>query len=475
MAQDYRLRGFCTIFPQPLHASAIGVARRDAKVLHMEAIVNVAAHIKGAGFFAKLIGIAIIGMLLLWPVESIRDLVEERMERSASVTAEMGTQWGPEVEARGPYLVVPRINSNQLAYILPAETRIDVNLPVESRHRGIFTVPTYRGELVVQSVFDGARLAALGEQSELDLARGELVMLFTLGSAPSSNGLIWNGVALTASVDDVVREKSSAVVARVDASGLTAGKRIELNWKLAAQGISRLEVAPTAPKGKITMHSPWPGPSFVGDVLPTRRSVGPAGFEAAWDNAGSKLPELSIGTSLPTPVLMVPTAGVRLVDPVDHYTQVERSVKYASLVILLTFAVFILFELTAKLRVHPVQYVFVGCALVLFYLLLLSTSEHTGFTVAYAIAATATTALVGAYTSAVLHAKKRAALVSVELAATYGILYVIMSAESFALLAGATMLFVVLATIMFVTRKIDWYALSAKPVATPATATPVSQ
>ena len=425
--------------------------------------MNIASQIKGAGFFAKLIGIAAIGMLLLWPVDSIRDLVEERMDRASVVTAEMGTQWGPEVEARGPYLVVPRINSNQLAYVLPAEAHIDINLPVESRHRGIFTVPAYRGELVVRATFDCARLAALGsEQSETDFRRAELVMLFTYGSSPSSTGLIWNGAALTTSQDDVAREKDSAVVARVDAGALGAGKRVELTWKLAAQGISRLEVAPTAPKGKITMHSAWPGPSFVGDVLPTRRSVGPAGFEAAWENAGSRLPELTLGTSLPTPVLTVPTAGVRLVDPVDHYTQVERSVKYAALVILLTFAVFILFELTAKLRVHPVQYTFIGCALVLFYLMLLSTSEHTGFTVAYAIAATATTALVGAYTSAVLLAKKRALIVSVELAATYGILYVIMSAESFALLAGATMLFVVLATIMFVTRKIDWYALGGK-------------
>lgn len=426
--------------------------------------MNMAAHIKGAGFFAKLIGIAIIGMLLLWPVGSIRDLIEERMERSYVVTSDMGNQWGPEVEARGPYLVVPRINSNQVAYVLPAEARIDVNVPVESRHRGIFTVPTYRGELTVQATFDGNRLTALGSQSnEMDFSRAELVMLFTYGSAPSSNGLVWNGTALTTSQDDVAREKNSAVVARVDASALGAGKRVELSWKLAAQGISRLEVAATSAKSKLSMHSPWPGPSFVGDVLPTHRSVGPAGFEANWDSVGSRLPELSIGTSLPTPILAVPTVGVRLVDPVDHYTKVERSVKYAALVILLTFAVFALFELTTKLRVHPVQYVFIGCALVLFYLLLLSTSEHTGFTVAYAIAATATTGLVGAYTSAVLRAKKRAAVVSVELAATYGILYVIMSAESFALLAGATMLFVVLATIMFVTRKIDWYTLGAKP------------
>lgn len=437
--------------------------------------MNVASQIKGAGFFAKLIGIAAIGMLLLWPVGSIRDLVEERMERSSVVTAEMGSQWGPEIEARGPYLVVPRINSNQLAYVLPAEARIDVNLPVESRHRGIFTVPTYRGELNVQATFDGSRLAALGsQQAEMDFSRAELVMLFTYGSAPSSSGIVWNGTALTTSQDDVAREKNSAVIARVDATPLGAGKRVELTWKLAAQGISRLEVAPTAVKGKVTMHSAWPGPSFVGDVLPSHRSVGPAGFEAAWESLATRLPELTIGTSVPVPVLTVPTAGVRLIDPVDHYTQVDRSVKYAALVILLTFAVFILFELTAKLRVHPVQYTFIGCALVLFYLLLLSTSEHTGFTTAYAIASTATTVLVGAYTSAVLHAKTRALIVSVELAATYGILYVIMSAESFALLAGATMLFVVLATIMFVTRKIDWYALGAKPAPQP-TVSPLAQ
>ncbi len=427
--------------------------------------MNVARHIKGAGFFAKLVGIAGIGMFLLWPVGNIRDLIEERMERSSAVTSEMGTLWGPEVEARGPYLVVPRLGSNQLAYILPAEAHIDTSLPVENRHRGIFAVPTYRGELHVQATFDGARLAALGAQaSEMDFAHAELVMLFTYGTAPSSNGLTWNGAALTTSQDDVAREKNSAVVAKVDASPLAAGKRVELDWLLAAQGISRLEVAATAAKSKLTMRSAWPGPSFVGDVLPTRRTVGPAGFEAAWDSVGARLPELTIGTSLPNAVLTVPTVGVLLVDPVDHYTRVERSVKYASLVILLTFAVFILFELTAKLRVHPVQYAFIGFALVLFYLLLLSTSEHTGFTIAYAIASTATTALVGAYTSSVLQAKKRAAIVTAELAATYGILYVIMSAESFALLAGATMLFTVLATIMFVTRKIDWYALGAKQV-----------
>jgi inner membrane protein len=148
---------------------------------------------------------------------------------------------------------------------------------------------------------------------------------------------------------------------------------------------------------------------------------------------------------------------VSFVQAVDHYQQTERAVKYGLLFVILTFTVFLLWELLRNLRLHPVQYVLIGAALVVFYLLLLSLAEHIPFAAAYGVAATATIALVAGYSASVLLAGLRGALgIGAWLAALYGVLFVLLQLEDVALLVGSVFVFVMLALVMFLTRRIDW-------------------
>jgi inner membrane protein len=166
---------------------------------------------------------------------------------------------------------------------------------------------------------------------------------------------------------------------------------------------------------------------------------------------------------MPPQIAAAPAVGVRFFDPVDHYLQVTRAVKHAVLVILLTFAALFLLEVLARLRVHPVQYLLVGCALTVFYLLLLSLSEQVAFPIAYGAASGAVVLLVAGYTAAVLGRWQRGLAVSCGLALVYGILFVILRAEQLALLAGSITVFLALAALMLTTRRVDWYSLDRRP------------
>jgi len=151
--------------------------------------------------------------------------------------------------------------------------------------------------------------------------------------------------------------------------------------------------------------------------------------------------------------------GLKLLDPVDFYRQSDRAVKYAALFVLLTFLTFALFEVLQPLRVHPVQYLLVGFAMCLFYLILLAASEQVGFALAYSVGTSATIALVAGYASRVLRSRRRGSIMGALIAGLYGYLYVLLQLEDYALLLGTVGLFAVLATVMFVTRDLDWYAV----------------
>jgi inner membrane protein len=159
--------------------------------------------------------------------------------------------------------------------------------------------------------------------------------------------------------------------------------------------------------------------------------------------------------------------GVDLVDPVDHYRMAERSVKYAGLFILLTFAAVWLIEVLASVRVHPIQYLLLGGALCLFYLLELSLSEHLGFLISYAIASVAVIGMVAAYCSVILQRRSRALVVATGVALLYAYLYTLLMNEDYALLAGSLGLFAILAAIMFATRRVDWYTVGAARAESP--------
>jgi inner membrane protein len=231
-------------------------------------------------------------------------------------------------------------------------------------------------------------------------------------------------------------------------------------------GTQAVELVPVARHNVIAMRGAWAHPSFVGAFAPAGRTIDGDGFRVSWEIddwatgiTADAIAACSGGTPCPVVSSSAPTAGVRLVDPVDLYLLSERTAKYGELFILLTFAAFFLVEVLQRLRLHPAQYALVGLALALFFLLTLSLGEHIGFTYAYWTAALLSMSLLTVYGAAVLGARLRGLAFGGGLAAIYAALFVILKSEDNALLLGSVLLFGFLGTVMLVTRKLDWYAL----------------
>lgn len=208
------------------------------------------------------------------------------------------------------------------------------------------------------------------------------------------------------------------------------------------------------------MSANWGAPSFIGRQLPSSREIRDESFEASWHSTrlGRKLPAAWTSAQDPQYFAAENAFGARFIEAVGRYQVIERSTKYAVLIVGLTFVAYFLMEVVARLRLHPLQYLLVGLANTLFYLLLLSLSEHLGFAVAYSVSAGASTALIAGYSSAILISRSRAILMVAVLTALYAFLYMTLKAESFALLAGSIGLWIALAAVMYLTRGIDWYA-----------------
>ncbi len=242
-----------------------------------------------------------------------------------------------------------------------------------------------------------------------------------------------------------------------DQGGTLAASTVELELRL--DGSRMLSVVPVGDDTHIALRSSWPHPSFSGAFLPNERRVDAQGFDARWavsSLASDAQRQLRNDGSVDSQAVTV-----SLVDPVDTYTQADRASKYGVLFVLLTFLGFILFELIKSLRIHPLQYLMVGLALAIFFLLLISLSEHIAFWKAYLVSAVACIGLQAVYLANVLGHWKRGFGFAALLTVLYGALYGLLVSENNALLMGSLLLFVILALAMWVTRRVDWYALGA--------------
>jgi len=257
----------------------------------------------------------------------------------------------------------------------------------------------------------------------------------------------------------------SGVQAPADGFGPERTEPIDFALQLEVKGTREIRLVPSAGETTVTLASSWPHPSFVGRT-PELPRLNAGGFQASW-----RVPSFGRGFASEwtgsEPALahklqqqaQAAAFGVGLIQPVDIYVQADRAVKYAVLVILITFVMAFLWEITSAVLLHPVQYIFVGFALCVFYLLLLSLAEHRGFDQAYAIAASATILLLAWYWSWVLRGWVQGVLMAGALSVLYGCLYLLLRLEDYALLAGSIGVFAMLALVMFLTRRVDWYQL----------------
>lgn len=420
--------------------------------------------------------LVVLGMILmlLLPIQLVKSLIEERKEAQASVENEISEKWGGgKQEIVAPILVLPYVETYwQVAsaekgkgsemkaikylHLNSEQLTIDGNIQAEERARTMFKTLVYQSKMNIQGEFSFSeeRMKEIGNK-KIIWKDALLVMSMTSTRALKNkvevnvnnekhiarlrnigNGFMGNGLV----VSDIFKNNEP--------------KSITFNFDLILNGTQNLQLLTYSKETSVQFKSNWDTVYFGGTVLPSERNF-EDGFAASWkiySDRGEFIEEEGVSNA--------EIIEVDLRYPINEYQMNMRAVKYAIMFIALTFVVFFLVELLSRKRIHPMQYALVSLALILFYTLLLSLSEHIGFNWAYIISAIAVILLVSTYAISIFKTKRSAVLLGVFLAVLYLYLYVILQLESMALLFGSIGLFVALAIVMYMSRKIDWYALN---------------
>jgi len=417
----------------------------------------------------KLALIVILSLLLLIPTVFIRGLIDERQNRRNEAILEVTSKWGQSQTLFAPIIIVPYetyektssktfITRKNYMHLLPDEVEIAGNMVPEIRHRGIYKVILYSADINLEAKFTRESFSDWPDSPDKILWSEALLAIgiTDLTGLDRINRLEWNHDTLSAEggipySSDIETGIHTPVTIKTDEDNY-------FHLQIALNGSESLFVIPAGKSTKVKLTSVWASPSFNGSTLPDKREVGETGFTAEWNVLHLTRPfpqkwsndaySYQIGES---------AFGVNLFLPVDTYQKTTRSVKYALLFIALTFLVIFFIEVMSKKRIHVVQYLLTGAALVIFYSLLLSLSEQLPFGWAYLIASTGTVGLIVFYIEALFQKRSYSLATLGILAALYGFLFAILHMSDLALLLGNIGLFIILTIVMFFSRKIDWY------------------
>ncbi|MBX2968522.1 MAG: cell envelope integrity protein CreD [Cyclobacteriaceae bacterium] len=447
----------------------------------------------------KLVSIGFLILILLIPAAWIENMMEERQQRAESVIAEVSNKWSGNQTLSGPILVVPykhretiKIDKDQVeikestrkAFFLPETLDISGTVNPEKLHRGIFDAVVYESSLQMKAAFskpDFKRLEIaddmiLWSEAHLIIAISDLrgisknPPIITAGSKSLSSEPAQNIGVYTNKFERAtqLRTYDDPAYATKSATGIVA----PLNWNgeedFAAlseisfnlKGSSQLSFVPSGKTTSVKLNGPWPDPSFDGEFLPTTREVTETDFTATWNILHFNRP-FSQQWKDSHQELVGSEFGLKLLIPVDQYQKSIRTAKYGILIIMLTFVALFLVEITQKIRIHPFQYILIGAALIIYYTLLLSFSEQVGYNIAYWISSGATVILVAAYSTSFLKDRKLSFLFTTLLVIFYTFIFIIILQQDFSLLIGSVGLFLIVATLMYFSRKVDWYKDSA--------------
>lgn len=435
--------------------------------------------------------IAVLMLLLLVPLLMIDGLVGERQAYRDGVLHDIARGSAYEQHLSGPLLVVPYVRSvlewqhdektdthtqvrrekRGRLYFLPERFVVDGALTTELRHRGIYEARLYRAENRIQGDFVVPANYGIGE--DLDSYRFEqpflAVGISDVRGIQNVPRLAFAGQQLDFIAGSGERLLGDGLHVALPLSASSAEQRFGYSFDLNLLGSARLALAPVGRESQVNLVADWPHPSFDGEYLPSERSIDAKGFSAHWRTSffasGMEQALKSCLAEKNCEAFQGRSFGVSLVEPVDQYLKADRALKYALLFIGLTFAGFFLFEVLKGLALHPMQYALVGLALALFYLLLLSLCEHIGFEWAYLASAGACVSLIAFYLSTVLRSVLRGCIFGLALALLYAALYGLLRAEDYALLMGALLLFAILAAVMALTRRLDWYGVGRRSAA----------
>lgn len=440
------------------------------------------------GFFqspgVKFIMIGLISVILLIPALLVWGLTEERARRADDVSARIASGWGGPQVINGPYLAVPYETSKsqtidgkiviqrvtEWALLMPETLNIDAGLSVEERKLSIYKLPVYSSKLGISGRFGTNLLEELSQfGGPPNLDRAVLVMnIADITGIRSDAGVRIDGgpvLAFEPGMKDISASSyapndpyggklSKSGVHRAIAPGLI-DKGFSFNIDIALNGSRNFAVAPAGQTTVLSANANWPHPGFEGLFLPEEKSIDKDRFEAKWT-----IPYLARGIDKSVSSSVLPLSNslmiVNLVEPVKFYQVIARTLKYSIGFISVVFLAVFIIELKGGRMVHWIQYVLTGLALVVFYVLLLALAEHTGFEIAYVLAALATTLLIASYVGTVTVNRRSGVALGIVLALAYAVLYLILREDEYALLAGALISFVTIAATMFATRNVDW-------------------
>ena len=431
----------------------------------------------------KLVVIGILVLILLIPTGMLQALISEREQTRNQATAEVSAKWGGEQLLAGPILSVPYVVTVKdekgnlrpptiaYAHFLPDDLQFDGDVRPERRNRGIFTVMLYNTHLTIRGRFSKPSVTALGvapEAIQWDKA------FLSLGLSDMKG--IRNAVQFRIN-DRLVPAEPGIRSSDLLATGVSVPLPLDADsyrftCDLNLNGSTQLSFLPFGKETTVRLRSPWSTPGFTGSFLPDQRSVSAKGFVATWKvlQFNRNFPQQGLGNFFDQPNEVGRVAatafGVKLLLPVDEYQKAMRSAKYGILFVILTFVAFFFVEILDRRRIHPIQYLLVGFAICLFYLLLLSISEHTSFDWAYLIGSGLILTLVTFYVRYVFQNLRLTVLFSTVLALLYGFFYTLLQLDDYSLLLGSFGLLLLLGVVMYLTRHVNWYrAYEPEPMA----------
>ncbi len=443
---------------------------------------------KRYGTIIKLIGVGVLVLILLIPLAMITGVLSDRLSRRNEAIADITSSWGREQNVIGPVLGVPyvyryktmkeedigggKIQRHEVeetavatAYFLPEALNINGDVQTQTLHRGIYDGIVYRANTTLTGRFAVPDFAALKIDLK-DVQWKDAFVTFALNDMRGTReGIMidWGGTQRPLLPGSQVPGYPTGASAML-ASDKPMSEPVDFSIALDFNGSEGIYFAPFGVKNEANLKSNWPDPGFRGAFLPTVRNVRQNGFDANWKVSyyGRDYPQQwttqSGNDRFNTTSVSNSCFGAEFLSILDSYRYVERAIKYGILFLVLVFTTFFLFEVTARQKIHPFQYLMVGATLCIFYLLLLSISEFIGFGLAYLIAAVASTLLITWYCKFFLGGGMRTLMIGAGLGGVYTFLYITLRQQDYALLMGAIALFLVLAVVMYVTRKVDWYA-----------------
>lgn len=417
--------------------------------------------------------IIVLTLASIIPSIMIYTLINERKDRKQDVINEIGSKWSQEQTITGPIVSIPfkqysgdntetRTYSTEYMHFLPDQLNIETEVSPEIRYRSIYETIVYTSQIVISGSFSGFPAKGLNI---------------------SGNDIIWDGAIISLGISDLlgVVEIADAnfdnaalsmepgiVASKIYSSGISAKIPIDDTEKeyyfelvLKLRGSRQISFIPVGKLTNVSMTSNWPGPSFDGAFLPVERSIDTNGFTANWKvlNFNRAYPQYWTGDNYFSEVENS-SFGVKFLAAVDIYQESMRTVKYSFIFVALTFLAFFFSEIMSKTSVHPIQYLFIGMGIILFYLLLFSISEHIDFDISYLISSVSVVTLITGYAKSILRKKSLSFMVGGVLVILYIFFYTLLQLEDFALLFGSIGLFIVLSVIMYMTRNFDWYSIN---------------